>query len=176
MHRGADGLVKVTTHKDRPGHLERPHPAELHLASDPDTHAITWKFTAGSSAPARGVDDWKPTQLMEKVSRFLERQTEPVSRAVITAGVSGQKKWVLQAIDELIAGGHATETPGSRGAKLTSHVHPFCVPDPFSPVPENGTTSPVLPVLPPSRGNGSQNGSDDAEVERLAALARDMGL
>jgi AAA domain len=43
ISRGGHGLIRVTVHKDRPAHLQRPHPCELHLTSDPDTHRLTWE-------------------------------------------------------------------------------------------------------------------------------------
>jgi hypothetical protein len=53
LHRGGDGLVVVSTHKDRPGHLQRPRAAELELRSDPETHRIAWKFRAAGDADSR---------------------------------------------------------------------------------------------------------------------------
>ena len=46
LTRGGRGLITLTTKKDRPAHLTRPHPFELHLASDPVTHRITWELRA----------------------------------------------------------------------------------------------------------------------------------
>jgi len=55
ISRGSHGLIRVTVHKDRPAHLQRPHPCEIHLASDPDTHRISWETrpvtTTGSATP-----------------------------------------------------------------------------------------------------------------------------
>jgi len=173
LHRGAEGIVKITTHKDRPGHLQRPHPAELHLASDPDTWAITWAFKEPDATIA-SADDWKPTWYMEQVSREIEQHAEPVSRADIVAAIGRKRQHVLDAITHLVADGYAVETAGARGAKLTSSIHPFRVPDPFPPVPENAPIPPVPPVPTPSKGNGNGNGSDDAEVERLMAKYGDQ--
>jgi hypothetical protein len=44
ISRGGRGLYKVTTHKDRLGHLDRPKAAELELRSDPSTDELTWTF------------------------------------------------------------------------------------------------------------------------------------
>ena len=44
LTRGGRGLIQLTTKKDRPAHLPRPHPGELHLTSDPLTHRITWEL------------------------------------------------------------------------------------------------------------------------------------
>jgi hypothetical protein len=124
LHRGAEGLITFTTHKDRPGHLARPNPATLELRSDPDTHAITWTFRPATPASA---DDWRPTVLMEKVSRHLEQQTEPISRSAITTSVTGKKDFILKAIDHLITDGYAAASTGPRGAKLVKTLQPFRV-------------------------------------------------
>lgn len=171
LHRGADGIVKITTHKDRPGHLQRPHPAELHLSSDPETHEITWEFKAPSDVTPGG-GGFRPTTLMAKVSRFLEEQTEPLARGEIVRGVKGQRVYVLQAIDELIAGGYATETIGPRRAKLTSHHHPFS--ESFSPVGRENDRTGQEDAFSGTTQNGSRTQNDsgeegDAEVARLLA-------
>lgn len=119
ISRGAHGLVKVTTHKDRPGHLARPHAAELHLVSDPVTHGLTWEFRAASE---QAGDEWRPTELMGRVSAFLERQGEPVSRNTVEQSIEGKAKYVRQAMDALIGEGWATESPGPNRARLVSSM------------------------------------------------------
>lgn len=167
ISRGHNGVLKVTTHKDRFGHLPRPVAATLRLASDPDTHAISWTLEA--SADDTEDDGWKPTQLMEKVSRHLEQTPDPQSRSEITRSVRGKKAYVLSAIDHLVTDGYATATAGARGASLITSTHPFRVPDPFPPVPGTAADITRSPFLPPTGGNGSGNGSDDSEAERLIA-------
>jgi hypothetical protein len=71
--RGADGLAGITTHKDRPGHLPRPRAAELELTSDPETFAVSWRIRpAEAHAADESGDNFRPTGLMERVSRALE--------------------------------------------------------------------------------------------------------
>jgi hypothetical protein len=183
LHRGAEGLITFTTHKDRPGHLARPNPATLELRSDPDTHAITWTFRPATPASA---DDWRPTVLMEKVSRHLEQQTEPISRSAITTSVTGKKDFILKAIDHLITDGYAAASTGPRGAKLVKTLQPFRVPDLFLTRSGTGEETTRSSFPPPQGGNGtervdqgSQNGSTrslEDEVERLAALGAELGL
>lgn len=164
LHRGADGLIAVSTHKDRPGHLARPRAAELELRSDPDTNRITWTFRAAEQKKdAANTTDFRPTHLMEKASRYLENLTEPVSRSQIAREVGGKREWLLVALDHLHQEGCTTETPGARGATLVSSLKPyrretdpFPVPDQFPPVPGNGTTtSSQFPVSIDGNGNGS---------------------
>lgn len=177
LTRGGAGSFRVRTHKDRPGWLRRPYAADLRLASDPETHRLTWTFCE----PNETSDAWKPTQLMEKVSRYLERQTEPVSRSQVEQHVTGKGQYLRQAMDELVAGGYADERSGPRGAKLLAHLRAFddLVPIPSQPVPV--APRPDLVPRPPSIGDEDDDpdapcptlGEDD-EVERLAHLAEGM--
>jgi hypothetical protein len=61
ISRGGRGLIRVTVHKDRPAHLQRPHPCELHLASDPDTHRIAWETRPANADNA--ALDLPPSQI-----------------------------------------------------------------------------------------------------------------
>ena len=108
--RGRDGLVRIRTNKDRAGHIQRPTAAELVLRSDPVSHAISWEFREPQAAD--GAEEWRPTALMERVSRFLEKQAEAVSRRAIETNVKGKTDYVRQAIDCLVREEFAAETDG----------------------------------------------------------------
>lgn len=162
LHRGGDSLIRITTHKDRPGHLDRPVAAELSLLSDPDTHQISWTFRppANEQAP----DAWRPTVLMQRVSAFLEHQSEPVSRRTVEENVKGKSRTFLrQAMDALVEGGYANETLGSRGARMLTFARHFTSPDlaPTSPGEDGGDLAGPRPLLQ----EGEVRGED--EVERL---------
>jgi hypothetical protein len=128
LHRGSDGLVKIHTHKDRPGHLPRPHTAEVELHSDPETHRITWEFkpVGAKHADAARDNGWRPTVLMDRVLEYLERQSEPVTSNTVAAAIRGERKWKLEAIRCLIADGTIVEQAGPRNARLIG------LPDRFS--------------------------------------------
>jgi len=119
--RGRTGLVNITTHKDRFGYLPRPRAAELELRSDPLTGAVAWSFRTASESG----DDWRPTGLMEKVSRYLVRVGEEVSRGDVEKNVTGKAKYLRDAIDALVADGFAAEREGARGSRLLRSVKPF---------------------------------------------------
>jgi hypothetical protein len=122
LHRGSTGLVKVHTHKDRPAYLQRPTAAELELRSDAGTHRISWAFRQSAS----DGDTWRPTVIMEKVSRFLETQHEPVSRNTVEkAGLGKSVEHVRQAMDALVTDGYAAEASGPRNARLLSSLRHF---------------------------------------------------
>lgn len=126
LHRGATGLVKITTAKDRDGYLPRPHAAEIEFVSDPETHAITWTIR-----PAAQRDDqaepttFRPTTLMERVSIYLELRTSPASRADIEKEVSGSRQYIRLALDVLTREGHVEETAGPRNARLVASIQPY---------------------------------------------------
>ena len=125
LTRGGSGLVKISTHKDRLGHLPRPKAAELALNSDPETGRISWQLRAASRE-----QPWRPTVLMDKVSRYTEeRNGDLPSRNQVEAGVGGNREYVRQAIDLLLAEGFLREEPGARNARLLVSVKPFRKPE-----------------------------------------------
>jgi len=123
IKRGGRGLYKVVTHKDRLGHLERPKAAELELRSDALTHALTWTFT--NPEPSSEAGSWQPTHLMEKVSRWLEKQADEVSRNDVDKAKLGTAVYVRQALDELIRDEYVQETAGARRSRLVRSLKPY---------------------------------------------------
>jgi biotin operon repressor len=124
ISRGTKGLYKILTHKDRGGYLKRGHLANLDLASDPGTHAITWQFKPiGEDTAEAGY--FRPTHLMEKVSAWLELQHEPVSRNAVADALGGTKEYVLKAIAALVTERYAIEQDGPRRSKLVSSACPY---------------------------------------------------
>lgn len=121
--RGRTGLAKITTHKDRPGHLNRPRAAELELRSDPDTNHITWKLTHPD--PTEPGTPFRPTNLMEKVSRHLENQADVISLKNITDAITGRTTFVIKAVERLAAEGYASEETGPRNARLFAILTPY---------------------------------------------------
>ena len=116
--RGRTGKAKITVHKDRLGFLARPSLGLFVLDSDPETGACSWSIDHEPVVTPEGV--FRPTNLMEKVSRYLERAGEERSRNQIEEAVQGKRKALRQAIDVLIAEEYATERDGPRGARLVT--------------------------------------------------------
>jgi len=105
LTRGGHGLIRVVTHKDRPGHLNRPAASELELHSDPETHRITWAFQQ-PAAVALGTGGFRPTTLMDRVLEFMAANPEPISRTALAKSVTGNRyEWKLRAVDQLLAEG-----------------------------------------------------------------------
>lgn len=170
ISRGHSGLYKIITHKDRGGYLKRGTLAELHLHSDPDTHAITWTFQPAEEVPEGQT--WMPTKVMQKISGLLEQRHEPVSRNSIITEIGGRKDFAIKAIDHLVRLGYVTETAGPRQAKLIETSRPFTVlewenqPAP-SLVPTRshlfpGTSHSLVPTgSPPYGGTGTGDGAPE---------------
>jgi len=126
--RGRTGLAKIITHKDRPAELARPKAAELELRSDPVTGAVTWTITPAGQTQAEAI--FRPTNLMEKVSRYLEQQHEPVTQSDVERAVSGKAEWLRKALNQLVLEGHVAESEGPRSARLLLSKKAFREHDP----------------------------------------------
>jgi hypothetical protein len=122
--RGKSGLVKIVTHKDRPGHLARPKAAELELTSDPTTGLVSWQIRPAD--PADNERPFRPTNLMEKVSLYVGAHVgELPSRNDVEKNVIGKGEFVRQAIDVLLAEGYLDEEEGPRNARLLRSLKPY---------------------------------------------------
>jgi hypothetical protein len=144
LSRGRRGVFRIVVHKDRGGwHPKAPQIlAELELVSDPETQNIVWSVNQ-PEAKKSDSSKFRPTVLMERVSRFLEEQSAPVPRSAIET-LSGKTPYLREARDCLIAEGYVQESPGPRGAKLLSSVKAFRDGDfaPSSPFDKGGEVAP----------------------------------
>lgn len=119
--RGRRGKAKITVNRDRIGFLERPGPGLFVLDSEPDTGRLKWKIEQEHSVGDDGV--FRPTNLMEKVSRYLElRAGEACPRNQIENDVTGRRDGIRAALDRLVAEEFAVEVAGERGARLFKSV------------------------------------------------------
>jgi hypothetical protein len=158
LSRGGTGLVRIATHKDRAGHLARPHAAELELRSDPETHRITWEFKPASS-DERG-ESWKPSFLMERVLEYLSRNPEPISRSALANAVKGNRQYLFQAIDCLIDDGRLRLEDRKVVPVLRN------VPGTFPVDERNGTF--LVPSLQEERFSGTPFRADDIPIEGIS--------
>jgi hypothetical protein len=125
--RGSAGLIRLRLTKDRGGYLrgllgsaKEPVAAEIAIdGTDPQSLVVELK------PPSESSEDWRPTGLMEKVSRFLEDEAEPVSERVIVDHVAGKQTYVRQATAALVEGKYVRREPGPRGAHLHTSVRPY---------------------------------------------------
>jgi hypothetical protein len=110
--RGRTGRIKLVTHKDRPGYLPRPKLGELELHSDPDTGSITWTLALAEPGSTDTATPFRPTYLMERISRYVEAQTQPIARNALANEVTGKREYKLAAIRLLLDEAYLTETVG----------------------------------------------------------------
>ncbi|MEJ7567422.1 MAG: AAA family ATPase [Gaiellaceae bacterium] len=157
LSRGTSGLVTVMTHKDRPGHLTRPKAAEIELRSDPESHRITWEVRPAETENESG---WRPTVLMQRVSEFLERQAEPVSRKAVEQHVNGRAQYVRDALDCLIVEAYASETTGPHSARLVSSLKPYIDTSSHLVPSSSGTNSTSSSLVPPLKGDEDEDDID----------------
>jgi Bifunctional DNA primase/polymerase, N-terminal/Primase C terminal 1 (PriCT-1)/AAA domain len=123
--RGRTGLARIVVHKDRPGHLTRPLAADLEMTSDPSSGAVSWALRRPTEYVPE--DAFRPTRLMEKVSRFIEAHVpeERPTMGDVERGVTGKRDYVRQAVARLLAEGFLKEDSGPRGARYLTSVKPY---------------------------------------------------
>jgi hypothetical protein len=113
--RGSTGRSLLTTHKDRPGYLPRPTIGRFVLVSDGEH--VTYELEADLS---RAGDKFRPTVLMERVSRRLEGHPESVSQNWIEKNVEGKVGGLRAAVEVLVDEGYLSKEETPKGWKLTS--------------------------------------------------------
>jgi hypothetical protein len=123
--RGSAGTVRLRLTKDRGGYIrgivegKEPTIAEVAIdGTDPEALVVEVR-------PPVGPEGWRPTHLMEAVSRLLEDQTEPLSERAIVELVSGKQSYVREALATLVREGYVQRVGGPRGAHLHSSTKPF---------------------------------------------------
>jgi hypothetical protein len=119
--RGGTGRTLLATLKDRPGYLPSPSVGRLVLVSDEDGVAVTYKLEEDRSH-AGGV--FRPTILMERISRKLEAETEPRSQTWIEENVSGNVPTLRDALALLVSENFVMRERSGRGFAQTS-VRPY---------------------------------------------------
>lgn len=122
--RGRDGLVKVTVHKDRPGHV-RTHAeggqiAVMRLSSDAGTGAVAVELDPPDLTGDDG--EFRPTVLMQRISESVEVNPGLVTRDIRSLGGNGRA--LDQALRILIAEGYISAEKDGRARRHTS-VRPY---------------------------------------------------
>lgn len=121
LGRGVQGRLKLVTSKDRNGHHRNGHKAGefvLDARGDRSTWWIEPHTTPTDSRPFR------PTVLMERVSRWLEEHQEPASKRAIGEAVKGNHDARATAIDRLVEEGFVRRWVEGQ-IHLHEHVRPF---------------------------------------------------
>lgn len=123
---GMRGTIALRIGKDRPGRV-RPHCGPFRKTDRTQEAARVVVDATGDGptrwevqpwqAPGARTDAFRPTVLMERVSKFLDENPEASGRD-ISAGVTGNAEHVRRAVDVLIAEGYVDVADGPRRSKL----------------------------------------------------------
>lgn len=117
------GAARLVCAKDRHGTFARAQRVGvLHVTPEDDRVTLTLKAPEGDSA---APDSFRPTGLMEKVSRALEGAPGPLSYRGILERVAGKKDYVRRAVDALVSAGYVATTPGARNSTEHTSIKPF---------------------------------------------------
>lgn len=161
--RTSDGLIKLKVEKDRHGHV-RGHArsgviALVHIRPEDGGDRVTVTFDPPDGGETG--DEFRPTALMEKTSRFLEAEPGANTRAV-RVGVQGNTKWAGEALRILIREGFVRREPHGT-SQLHYSVRPYRQDHDRDPVTkacserdQNTSVGDRDPVTPPI-GHGSRN-------------------
>jgi hypothetical protein len=162
---GKSGVLKLRVAKDRLGTRPKGSIAcEVHLISHDDGARITieCRATDAQKAAERG-ERFRPTYLMEQISRLLE-ETGELPRTKIEERVEGRRNTIRAAIDVLIDDGYAREFNGAKSARVTVIEKPYrAAADQLA-----GDLAPTSPHLAPPRPDLAPG-----EVENPGHLAPD---
>lgn len=134
LGRGRRGMIVLRVAKDRPGGVRAQ--AGPFRATDRTQEAarIVIDSTAGDGihvevrAPLteeQGAGGFRPTHVMEKISRFVEQAEEPVSGRIITEAVGGRAEVVRSALSLLVRDHFVRAESGARNALLHSSIQPY---------------------------------------------------
>lgn len=132
LGQGLRGVVAVRLVKDRPGQLRR-HTGPVRWE---DRSAEVARFVLDSTTdedraylepPTRPDEDrpFRPTAIMEKLSRYLETCDSPKSKSQLEQNIPGKATATRTALDLLVAGGYVTQTPGPRGSLHHAAAKPY---------------------------------------------------
>lgn len=150
---GMKGRTRVWVSKDRPGQVRR-HAVATKAAPPPlrwlgdmvidsqETGVLTHLYPPRDEASGTHVEPQpkRPVEVMEAISRFLEKAIEDAeakgdddwpgySKNVIEQAVTGKATEVRAALEILVREGYVSECAGTRGSRLHRPENPFRVED-----------------------------------------------
>lgn len=123
--RDTAGAAKLVCAKDRHGNY-RPGQKVAELTVTPDGSGVHLRLRAPVEVTGETTTDtFRPTALMEKVSKALEGADGPLSGRDVDKQVPGREAHVTHARNVLVAEGYVTVAAGTRNAKLHTLVRPY---------------------------------------------------
>ncbi len=176
LGRGLRGVIVLRVAKDRPGSVRgqagpmrakdrTQEVARITIDSTGRAPVVTVEPWRGhDNSPDAPAQQWRPTALMEALSRALEQANEPLSSNQLAALVRGKADYKRQALAELEKDKFVTITPGSNNSKLHASIKPYRQADdpdsdkyqrrdtPKLSEPESNPSSECVPVSHPYTG------------------------
>ena len=132
LTRAQAATVTILAHKDRPGWHERRADrviGSITFTPDQEAGMVSWSLTLDgkrtSDPEDTGRDTFRPTALMERVSRWIETQHHPASKKSIEDAVRGRAGFVRLALERLVEEGYVEVEQGPRGATLHRSLTPY---------------------------------------------------
>lgn len=118
------GYSKLVCAKDRHGNYRsRQTVALLHI--DPEGERVHAQLRVPAETGTSGIGTWRPTAIMERVSKALEAAGEPLGVRALDRAVSGKKEHRQLATKLLIETGHVATGAGRNRAVLHTVVNPY---------------------------------------------------
>lgn len=176
------GRIKVTVEKDRHGHVRAHQDAGKVIAiariePEDDGRQVTVTLDAPDSVAADGT--FRPTVLMERVSRAIEDDSGMSRREVLDVVKGKKREAKIEALDLLVAEGFVRVEADGRAQRHFSE-RPFResddVPGTFPDVPEERCVInvPRSPVLKGERGTGTPAGNTIGPPDGCDVPGRDV--
>jgi hypothetical protein len=125
--RGRTGKVNVATAKDRPGWVRQHEGQNRAIATFEPCSLEDGKIEARLLPPEMSGEngEFRPTEIMERVSKFLEPVSEPLTLTAIRTAVTGNSETIATALHMLVEEGCVKTTPGPGKWPLYSSVKLF---------------------------------------------------
>ena len=128
--RGTTGKLKLTVDKDRPGHVRgvsefAKNAGIAVLISNADTGSVTVTIESPNGTTPGEREPFRPTGVMEKISRLLASTDGDLSQRQIESAVEGRTTVIRAALEQLVAGNYVSRHAGPRGAVLHRYEHTF---------------------------------------------------
>lgn len=184
--KGMAGKLRLTVSKDRPGLVRAVSGGAKNagLAHIDSTGPTTRVWIDGPDLrPVEERGPFRPTGLMQKVSRYLETCPEGASGRDVATAIGGKAEYVRTALATLVDEGFVATAEGAKRAvihrfvrayredqDLSASVRPECVP---SASPDAlAADPPVRPRVPPSMGDAGRTESAGSQEPLNKPLVR----
>lgn len=134
LGRGLRGVIVLRVAKDRPGHVRgrsgpmRPsdrtqEAARVIIDSTGPRPVVT--IEAPRTTTGEDARPWRPTAIMEAVSRLLEDAAAPLSFNKVNEATRGREQHVRAAVDALAASGYLAVSDGPNRSRLHTSLKPY---------------------------------------------------